>query len=142
MSNELEHLAHRLEDDPYFLACPLMLYAKSEGLGEEQLAAALGCAKENLVLVQLCRATSGDDARCSDDIEAIATRFSLDADALAEAIRRGQAIFQFRRTQTTSGTMVAARDDDNDKRRTRREAALNLASGFPSWRGRFGKGHG
>lgn len=38
MATNLEHLARRLEDDPFFLACPLTLYATSEGLSEESLA--------------------------------------------------------------------------------------------------------
>ena len=92
-SKHLEHLAQRLEDDPFFLACPLKLYAKSEGLSKDGLAAGLNCSEESLLSVQLCRAPSGEDESFQDDIEKIAAKFSADADALAEAVRRGQAIF-------------------------------------------------
>jgi hypothetical protein len=88
MPNHLEHLARRLEDDPFFLACPLRLYAKSEELGEDELAAAFKCSKEALMSVRLCRAPSQDES-FFDCIERIATRFAADTDALAEAVRRG-----------------------------------------------------
>ncbi len=112
MSKHLEHLAHRLQDDPFFLACPLQLYAKSEGLSEEGLAAGLKCSKAALVSVRLCRAPSGEDASFYEDIERIAARFSVDAAALADAVRRGQAIFHMARTLNTSNTLLAARDGD------------------------------
>ena len=112
MSNHLEHLARRLQDDPFFLACPLQLYARSEELNEEGLAAGLKCSKEALISVLLCRAPSGEDASFYEGIERIAARFSVDAEALADAVRRGQAIFHMARTPSTSNTLLAARDSD------------------------------
>jgi hypothetical protein len=112
MSNHLEHLARRLQDDPFFLACPLQLYAKSEGLSEEGLAAGLKCSKEALISVLLCRAPSGEHASFYEGIERVAARFSVDAGALADAVRRGQAIFHMARTPSTSNTLLAARDSD------------------------------
>jgi hypothetical protein len=114
MSKHLEHLAQRLEDDPFFLACPLKLYAKSEGLSKERLAAGLKCSEESLLSVQLCRAPSGEDESFQDDIERIAAKFSVDADALAEAVRRGQAIFHLAKAPHATGTLLAARDGEID----------------------------
>src|SRR5581483_4133672 len=114
MSNHLEHLARRLEDDPFFLACPLRLYANSERLNETGLAAALKCSRETLTAVLLCRAPSGEGGLFFKGIERIATRFYLDADALAEAVRRGQALFQMSRTPNQH-TLLAARDGDVKK---------------------------
>jgi hypothetical protein len=111
MSNHLEHLARRLEDDPFFLACPLQLYAESEGLSEDRLAAGLRCSKEALLSVRLCRAPSGEDESFHEGIERIAAKFSVDADALAEAVRRGQAIFHMTRMPSTR-TLLAARDGE------------------------------
>ena len=105
-SKHLEHLAQRLEDDPFFLACPLKLYAKSEGLSKDGLAAGLNCSEESLLSVQLCRAPSGEDESFQDDIEKIAAKFSADADALAEAVRRGQAIFHLAKAPHATGALL------------------------------------
>jgi hypothetical protein len=110
MSDHLSNMARRVESDPFFLACPLKLYQNSEGLSEDALAAALGCSKDSLVSIRLCRAPAGEEESFHDDIERIATRFSADADALAMAVRRGQALFQMTTDGTTSGTLLAARD--------------------------------
>jgi hypothetical protein len=112
MSNHLEHLTNRLEKDPFFLACPLRLYARSEGLSEEGLAAHLKCTKETLTSVLLCRAPSGEDESFYEGIERIVAKFLLDADTLAEAVRRGQALFHMGRSPNKSNTLLAARDGD------------------------------
>jgi hypothetical protein len=115
MATNLEHLARRLEDDPFFLACPLTLYAKSESLDEDSLASRLRCSKGTFTLVCLCRAPAADAESFQDAIEQIAAKFSVDADVLAEAIRRGQAIFQMKQSTESAGTLLAARDG-NKKR--------------------------
>lgn len=115
MANNLEHLARRLEDDPFFLACSLKHYAKSEGLTGEKLASGLKCTEESLLRVQLCRAPTADDDSFFGEIERIATRFSVDAQALAEAVRRGQAICEMTTTEHSAGTLLAARDGENQK---------------------------
>jgi len=121
MGNHLENMARRLESDPFFLACPLKLYQESERLSEDLLAAGLKCSKEALVSVRLCRAPAGEEESFQDAIERIAARFSVDVDALAEAIRRGQALFHMTSGRTASGTLLAARDGDkvreNDQRK-------------------------
>lgn len=113
MANRLENLASRLESDPFFLACPLKLYQTSERLDEKGLAAALKCSKESLVSIRLCRSPSGENESFQDDIARIAARFSADADSLAEAVRRGQALFHMASGRAASGTLLAARDGDS-----------------------------
>jgi hypothetical protein len=113
MANHLENMARRLESDPFFLACPLMLYAKSEGLSDEGLAAALKCSKEALLSVRLCRVPVAEEETFQDDVERIAARFSVDADALIAAVRRGQAMFHMTRGTKASSTLLAARDAEN-----------------------------
>jgi hypothetical protein len=115
MGNHLENMARRLESDPFFLACPLKLYQRSEALSEDTLAAGLKCSKEALLSVRLCRAPAGEEESFHDDIERIAARFSVDADALAEAVRRGQALFHMTSGRNTSGTLLAARDCDRER---------------------------
>ena len=43
MSKHLKKLANRAQDDGFFLACLLKLYATSENLDDAKLAAKLGC---------------------------------------------------------------------------------------------------
>jgi hypothetical protein len=112
MPNHLENMARRLEGDPFFLACPLMLYQKSEGHSEEALAARFQCSREALTSLRLCRAPAGEGESFHDDIERIAARFSVNADALAEAVRRGQSLFHMTSEKTESVTLLAARDGD------------------------------
>jgi hypothetical protein len=114
MANHLDNLARRLESDPFFLACPLKVYERSEGLNEDTFAARLSGSKEALLSLRLCRAPAGEDESFLDDIERIARRFSVDADALAEAVRRGQALFHMTSAPTSAGTLLAARDGERE----------------------------
>jgi hypothetical protein len=107
--NNLEKLATRLRDDPFFLACPLAIYADSMRMDDAKLSAALGCPQETLIHVRLCRAPS--ESQFIDDIGQIASRFQLNADALAQAVRGGQVIFQMRQANNPhQKTLLAARD--------------------------------
>ena len=119
MADHLEALARRLEDDPFFLACPLRLFANSEGLAEEELAARLECSKETLLLLRLCRAPDSDEF--SKDVDQIAARFAINRDALIEAIRRGQAMHHMSKyVESDRGILMAARDRDAKKGRKKR----------------------
>jgi hypothetical protein len=115
MTSQLSILAQRVEHDPFFLACPLRLYATSEGLAEEQLAGALGCSTDTLVLLRLCRAPVGKPEVFQKGIEEISARFRVNADFLAEVVRRGQAISQLRRPGDRKSTLAAARDGETPK---------------------------
>ena len=121
MARHLEHMARRLEGDPFFLACPLKLYAKSEGLDEDGLSASLKCSKESLLKARLCRSPAAEAESFRDDIQRIAAEFSVDADALAEAVRRGQAIFQMTEGSKATRTLLAARDSDSQEASDRQE---------------------
>src|SRR6266496_3851923 len=112
MANNLENLAARLEGDPFFLACPLKHFAQSEGLNEEMLASYLRCSDEALLSIRLCRAPAAESEAFHDEIDRIASRFSVNAGLLVEAVRRGQAIFQMTQDGETRSTLLAARDGD------------------------------
>jgi len=124
MGSHLENMARRLESDPFFLACPLKLYQKSEGLSEDTLAAVLKCSKDAILSVRLCRAPAGEEESFQDDIERIAGRFSVDADALAEAVRRGQALFHMTSGRTASAPLLAARDRDKERENDQRKGGI------------------
>jgi hypothetical protein len=113
MAEPLEKLATRLESDPFFLACPLGLFARSEKLDDRQLAERLGCAVETLVQVRLCRAPAGEAAQFQKDIACIAATFAVDASVLTEAVRRGQTLFSMRKASPTN-TLMAARDAEDE----------------------------
>jgi hypothetical protein len=120
MNNPLESLATRLRDDPFFLACPLAIYAESQGMDDRKLSAALGCTQEDLVHIRLCRAPEA--SQFIEDIERIASRFQLNFDALAQAVRGGQAILHLRQfSSSNQGTLLAARDDETSSTESEKE---------------------
>jgi hypothetical protein len=112
MDEHLDAFARRVEEDPFFLACHLRLYAQTEGLTEQQLAALLGCPEETLVMLRLCKSPAEESEDFHTGIDQISTRFKVDPDVLAEVVRRGHAIVQLRRGTNMLGTLAAARDDD------------------------------
>src|SRR5437867_9879532 len=116
MAEPLENLAVRMESDPFFLACPLRLFAQSKGLDDSQLATRLGCSMETLLHLRLCRAPAADSSRFLKDIERIAETYQVDSEELADAVRHGQAIWQFRQGQAGgAGLLRAARDGDTNR---------------------------
>jgi hypothetical protein len=128
MDSHLQHLASRVEEDPFFLACPLRLYATSEDLDDEKLATALGCSEETLMLVRLCRTPREEPAQFRDDIDRIVARFQVNPSVLREAVRRGQSIIHMRKKPAgDTGSAVspeffmAARDGEEKQEPTDKE---------------------
>lgn len=78
---QLAQLAHRVEDDPFFLAGVLRDYARANGLDAQGLADVLGCAVETLPQLALCRRPA--PVTFDHDITTIATRFGIDPRMLA-----------------------------------------------------------
>jgi hypothetical protein len=107
MTTPLEDLAGRAKRDPFFLACPLYWYARSESLTEARLAEFLGCSQETLVKVRLCGTPEAKPPAFARDVAAIAERFGLNKAALAKAVRRGTVALQM---QSMSNVSLAARD--------------------------------
>jgi hypothetical protein len=111
MSSRLAALALRVGDDPFFLASALAVYAESETMDDEQLAAQLGCPVATLVPLRLCRRPRPEPPFFRRDVDLIATRFGLHADVLAAAVRRADAVMALRREATgAEGMLMAARD--------------------------------
>jgi hypothetical protein len=114
--NHLERLAERVVNDPLFLAFALSLFAKSEQLDDKALAIKLGCTRENLAMIRLCRFPELDPMAFSRDIDLIAARFGADPSALGQAVRRGQVLAKFRAADVPErGTLLAAREDDRNE---------------------------
>lgn len=113
MSEALDFMAARVATDPTFLAHLLTEYARSEGLDDAGLAAALGCPATELTRLRLCGVPRPDQFRA--DVEAIAVRSGVDPDTLAGVVRRGQSLAHLRAVQGTAaepGWLLAARDAD------------------------------
>jgi hypothetical protein len=115
MFSRLAALALRVRDDPFFLASALAVYAESETMDDEQLAAQLGCPVATLVSLRLCRRPRPEPPTFRRDVDLIAARFGLHADVLAAVVRRADAVTALRREATgAEGVLMAARDRPAD----------------------------
>ncbi len=115
MTDPLDALARRVENEPFFLASTLSLFARSEELDEQALCRFLRCPPESFAMLRLCRTPDEDSTGFQRDVKRIAERFGIDADALAEAVRRGQALQRLQQA-AASGTLLAARDAKEEPR--------------------------
>jgi len=114
MSDALHALARRAEGDRFFLASLLATYARSEGLDDAGLAAALGCSGEDLTMLRLCRAPRSDAHEFWHDVTRIAERFRLEPERLAEAVKRGLVLRRFQSAPPAGGFLMAARDGEDE----------------------------
>jgi hypothetical protein len=113
MADPLEALAARAAEEPFFLGWILAAYAYSEELNDAGLAAAVGCAGQELAMLRLCRAPGTDPQDFWDDITSIAERFALDPQRLAEIVKRGRVVKKFQQANSVAGgSLMAARDRD------------------------------
>jgi hypothetical protein len=112
MSDPLDDLARRVQDDPFFLAAALAHYARSEHLDDDRLAAALGCSPQTLPALRLCRMPGAGAHPFARDVDRIAQHFRVDPDILTEAVRRWEALRRLREGAGDGrGTLLAARDE-------------------------------
>jgi hypothetical protein len=92
MTDPLEALAARAEREPFFLASVLTSYVRGEQCDEAELVAALGCRREDLLMLKLCRAPRCDGLGFREDVDCICERFGLDPERLASVVKRGRVI--------------------------------------------------
>ena len=121
MTERLDYLAQRAGQDPFFLAWALALYARSERLDEQDLARALGCPSATLTMVRLCQRPRPEPAAFREDVDQIAARFGIDTGALAQIVRRADALEDLRAAGATAtvhddaGLLMAARDREDEE---------------------------
>jgi hypothetical protein len=115
VADPLDTLAQRVENEPFFLASTLALYARSEELDDEALCRLLRCPPESLAMLRLCRTPDEEPTGFQRDVKRIAERFGIDEGALAEAVRRGQTLQRLQQA-AVGGTLLAARDDEEGPR--------------------------
>jgi hypothetical protein len=109
VTDPLDTLARRVENEPFFLASTLALFARSEELDDEALCRFLRCPTESFAMLRLCRTPDEESSAFQRDVQRIAERFGADRDALTEAVRRGQALQRLQQA-AAGGTLLAARD--------------------------------
>jgi hypothetical protein len=114
MTDPLALLAARAADDPFFLAAPLAVFARTERLDDTGLAHALGVVVSRLPELQLCRPPRPEPEHFWPDVRQIAGHFGIDPETLADAVRRGQMILRLRARSGApggeGGTLLAARE--------------------------------
>jgi hypothetical protein len=113
MADPLEALAARAAGEEFFLASLLADYARSEGLDDARLAAALGCPPGELARLRLCRAPRAEPREFREDVTRIAERFGIEPQRLAEAVKRGRVVRRLRAAGAPGGGfLMAARDGE------------------------------
>lgn len=109
----LENMAERTRRDPFFLGWLLDRYAAAERLDDAALAAALGCPREHLTRLRLCRAPRQGSAEFRADVERIAAVFALTPARLAGIVRRATVLVRLEAANAddeSASTLMAARD--------------------------------
>src|SRR5581483_9178236 len=104
--------AERAAERPFFLASPVLTYARAEGLDDIGLAAELGCDVASLPALLLCRRPTGEGRVFRAEVEAIARRFGVSAARLGQILRTADALAAFERAGSDQhgGLLAAARD--------------------------------
>ncbi|MDT7920761.1 MAG: hypothetical protein RQ868_09250 [Meiothermus sp.] len=105
----IRHMSKRVGQDPFFLAWALRVYAESEAMGDPELASFLGGETDGLPALRLCRRPSSASPVFREELQTIAGRFGLKIEALAEVLRRAEALESLRAAEGR-GLLMAARD--------------------------------
>ena len=110
----LEQFAGQASARPFFLGFRLAEFAAREALDDAALAARFGCEESVLTSVRLCRAPRLESsAAFREDVLCIATRFGLNAAALADAAKAVPvAVTRAAGAPEPAGAVLAARDRD------------------------------
>jgi hypothetical protein len=101
-----------VSDDSFFLASAMQEYAETEGLDAEGLAVALGCGREQLGPLGLCRRPHGDTFVA--DVRQIAGRFGIAEERVATVVRRADVLATMRTAGESDELISAARDREED----------------------------
>lgn len=125
----LRDAAARAKNDPFYLSGLLEAYRQMERISQEDLARYLGCLPDVLPRIALCRRP--DRTRFRQDIQAIASKFAIQADRLANLVRAAEAYQAARAAQsrrrpleqagalfyslTQAGELMAARDREDEE---------------------------
>ena len=104
MTSEAPRKVSRLASrDPFYLGWYLARYSEMMAVDIADVAGELGCLPEVMNTMSLCRAPRTEPPHFREDVEAVANRFQVRADRLANMVRHVQA-------STDEAVLLAARD--------------------------------
>ncbi len=109
----MKRAATRAAGRPFYLAAALERYRRETDQDEAQLAAMLGCSREALPKLALCRAPDADAVGFRQEIEQIAAFAGVRASALAQIIRSANSHEALRESLHETDGLLAARDRDD-----------------------------
>ena|SRR6185503_17090931 len=103
-------MVNRARQNAFFLGRTLSEYGQANGLDDAALAAKLGCTRQGLSRLALCRCPDDRDPSFAKDIHAIASFAQCSANALIDVVRQVRALHALREHPTTCDehTPVAA----------------------------------
>jgi len=101
-TRKLSQLASR---DPFYLGWYFASYAEMMSVDTVDVAGELGCLPEMMNTMSLCRPPRAEPPHFREDIEAVANRFQVRADRLANLVRQVQ-------VASDQSMLLAARDRD------------------------------
>lgn len=88
VTKQLAGLAHRLRDNPDFMAHVLATYQKREHLSDDALAKHLNTTPAMLSRLALCKRPASSSPQFADQVRQIATYTDIDAGQLASIVRQ------------------------------------------------------
>jgi hypothetical protein len=88
VTEQLAGLAHRLQDNPDFMAYVLAIYKKQERLSEGTLTEHLSTTPAKLTRLALCRRPDSNSHKFADQVRQIAAYTGIDAAQVANIIRQ------------------------------------------------------
>src|SRR5439155_5495036 len=103
-------MVNRARQNTFLLGRTLSEYEQANGLNDAALAAKLGCTREALSRLALCRCPDDRDPSFAKDVQAIASFAPCSANALIGIVRQVRALHALREQPATSaGLLMAAR---------------------------------
>jgi hypothetical protein len=112
--NILASAAKRASARKFFLGHVISIYAKKFKLTKDEIAKRLGCSKDALPRLFLCRCPKSEDSSFIEDIQRIAEFVGADSISLLKLLREAEAISALVRSEDLSGKnqgyLAAARD--------------------------------
>ncbi len=108
----LEKAAER----PFFVASALRAYQTRHGLGDDELATFLGCARQDLPKLALCGRPEVGSAKFRADVEQIARYVGAEVQPLAQLFCEAATLTTFDSAPAApGGFLIAARDRPEEK---------------------------
>jgi hypothetical protein len=108
LANAAVRAAHRA----FYLASAIATFQEVRALDDGQLLQYLGCSKQTLSRLRLCRRPDADSPEFQSDVRRIADTFAIDLTSLLSLLRETASVDAMRGSQAeaSTGFLMAARD--------------------------------